>query len=130
MNWLDGSLAEGLRCYRAEQFFEAHEYWESVWLTLAEPPKSFLQSLIQISAAFHHLRRGNRIGAVSLLSRSVRRLDQCPPTFCRINIQRLRNGVRTWLDALANGRAQLPETFPEIEIVDSHSNGTARPTES
>lgn len=128
-NWKTGHLAEGLHCYRTEQFFEAHEHWESVWLTLAEPEKSFLQALIQISAAFHHLRRGNGIGAISLLTRSLRRLNQCPPRFCRINTERLRSEVRAWLDAITNDVIQLPNAFPEFQIVDCQPNGTPDPTE-
>jgi hypothetical protein len=43
-------------------------------LTSEEPEKSFLQALIQITAAIHHLPVGSSAGAVSLL----RRLELCP----------------------------------------------------
>jgi predicted metal-dependent hydrolase len=122
--WTTGPLAEGLNCYRTELFFEAHEHWESVWLTLFEPEKSFLQSLVQISAAFHHLRRGNRVGAISLLSRSLKRLERCSPAFCGINIERLRGEVREWLAALQSNRTQLPTSFPRIALVDAESSKT------
>jgi uncharacterized protein len=55
LDWSCGELAEGLRCYRAEEFFLAHEHWEGVWLKAQEPEKTFLQALIQTTAAFHHL---------------------------------------------------------------------------
>ena len=116
-DWSRGPLAEGLHCYRTEQFFEAHEHWEAVWLTLAEPEKSFLQSLVQISAAFHHLRRGNRVGAISLLTRSLRRLERSPFLFCRVNVDLIRQQARAWLDALENA-SDLPESFPEFRIVE------------
>jgi hypothetical protein len=122
-NWTTGPLAEGLHCYRTLRFFEAHEHWETVWLTRAEPEKSFLQSLVQISAAFHHFRRGNRAGAISLLTRSLRRLDQCPDAFCRINTAQLRSEVRAWLDALVSNEKPLPRSFPQMEIVDTESIG-------
>lgn len=118
LDWNQGPLAEGLRCYRTQQFFEAHEHWEFVWLTLREPEKSFLQSLVQISAAFHHLRRGNRIGAISLLTRALRRLDQSPSTFCCIDVDRIRQQARAWLSALENA-TQLPEPYPEFRIVEA-----------
>lgn len=121
-DWTTGLLAEGLHCYRTQQFFEAHEHWESVWLTLREPEKSFLQSLVQISAAFHHLRRGNRTGAISLLTRALQRLDQCPPTFCAINTTRLRSEIRQWLDVLTDARTEMPKTFPEFAIVVADAN--------
>jgi uncharacterized protein len=116
-DWSTGPLAEGLHCYRTRQFFEAHEHWEAVWLPLPEPEKSFLQSLVQISAAFHHLSRGNRIGAISLLTRSLRRLDGCPSEFCSLNVTKLREGAYAWLHALESANAKLPEAFPSFEIV-------------
>ena len=118
-DWRRGSLAEGLRCYRTRQFFEAHEHWESVWLTLCEPEKSFLQSLIQVSAAFHHLRRGNRRGAVSLLTRALHRLDACPSSYCCLDVEPLREEVREWLSAIsADGERAMPPAFPEFRTID------------
>lgn len=117
-DWTTGPLAEGLHCYRTQQFFEAHEHWEAVWLTLAEPPKSFLQSLVQISAAFHHLRRGNRIGATSLLSRALSRLDRSPSPFCAIDVASLRREVRDWIAALEQNSSKLPSSYPRFEIID------------
>ena len=115
-DWTTGPLAEGLHCYRTQQFFEAHEHWESVWLTLREPEKSFLQSLVQVSAAFHHLRRGNRIGAISLLSRALRRLDHCGAQFCCLDVALLREHVREWLIVLQSESAQ-PTTYPELRTL-------------
>jgi len=115
-DWTAGSLAEGLHCYRIQQFFEAHEYWESVWLTLNEPEKSFLQALVQISAAFHHLRQGNRIGTISLLTRSLRRLDRYPALYCGVNTARLREQARAWLTALEEHAEKLPADFPDLYI--------------
>jgi Domain of unknown function (DUF309) len=56
-DWTQGALAEGLRLYHAGEFFAAHEAWEGVWLRAQEPEKKFLQGLIQVTAAFHHLQR-------------------------------------------------------------------------
>lgn len=117
-DWTIGALAEGLRCYRTQQFFEAHEHWEAVWLTLAEPEKSFLQALVQVSAAFHHLKRGNRIGAISLLSRSLCRLDRSASQFCGLNVEKIRHQVREWLSALEDENVHVPAEFPNFEILD------------
>ncbi len=117
MDWHRGPLREGLHCYRTQQFFEAHEHWEIVWLTLSEPEKSFLQALVQVSAAFHHLGRGNRTGAVSLLTRSLRRLDACPSPFCCIDTAQLREDARMWLVALESNSSELPSNYPQFSIV-------------
>jgi uncharacterized protein len=116
LDWRSGALAEGLGCYRRAEFFEAHEYWEGVWLQLEEQEKSFLQAVIQTTAAFHHFQTGNRIGAASLLSRALRRMDACPVCFGGIEVERLREEIRKWVVALESGMP-VPEAVPEIPIV-------------
>lgn len=114
LDWSCGALAEGLRCYRDEEFFEAHEHWEAVWLGCAEPDKTFLQSLIQVSAAFHHLRRGNAIGAASLLTRALRRLEGFSEVYGGIEVEALRGSIRAWLNVLGDGGADPTLPFPFI----------------
>ncbi len=103
LDWSAGELAEGLKCYRAAKFFEAHEHWESVWLRLEEPEKSFLQALIQVAAAFHHVQCGNSAGAASLLRRALRRLEVCPAEFGGIEVGPLREEIRMWVRAIEDG---------------------------
>jgi predicted metal-dependent hydrolase len=115
-DWTNGALADGLRCYRNQEFFEAHEYWESEWLKCEEPEKTFLQALIQITAAFHHLQRGNPAGTASLLRASLRRLDNFPAYYKGVAVEELRENARAWLDALqlSSGLRQL--RFPHIRV--------------
>ena len=117
LDWNNGALAEGLACYESARFFDAHEHWELVWLTLSEPEKSFLQALIQMTAAFHHLQSGNLAGAVSLLGRTVRRLEPCPDIFGEILVAPLRVEVGAWLQALESNAPSLPEAKPQIRPV-------------
>jgi predicted metal-dependent hydrolase len=114
LDWSCGALAEGLRCYRSEEFFEAHEHWETAWLACAEPEKTFLQSLIQVSAAFHHLRRGNAIGATSLLTRALLRLGRFPEVYGGIEVEALRGSIRAWLNVLRDGGGEPVLPFPFI----------------
>jgi predicted metal-dependent hydrolase len=114
LDWESGALAEGLACYRRGEFFAAHEHWESVWLTLGEPEKSFLQALIQITAAFHHLQSGNSTGAASLLRRALRRLALSPWNFGGIAVTRLCVEIREGLRAMESGA--MPATVPRIDI--------------
>jgi predicted metal-dependent hydrolase len=106
LEWNHGALAEGLACYRRAEFFLAHEHWESVWLSLEEPERSFLQALIQVTAAFHHLKNGNLAGAVSLLRRALRRLDLCPERFGGIAVASLRASISEWLCSSESGTAR------------------------
>jgi uncharacterized protein len=129
-DWNSGALAEGVRCYRNEQFWLAHEHWESVWLRLQQPEKTFLQSLIQITAAFHHLQTGNTRGAISLLRRALHRLEPYPTPFRGIDLAQLRKKAGEWLLALESGTEPRPKSFPQIFPMLHDPDGTTRATRS
>jgi uncharacterized protein len=99
-DWNLGPLADGLRCYRREEFFEAHEHWEILWRQSQGPEKSFLQALIQMAGGFHHLRRNNLQGASALLKASLRRLEAYPARFEGVEVAGLREELKGWLQAL------------------------------
>jgi uncharacterized protein len=109
-DWSCGPLGEGLRCYENAEFFLAHEHWEEIWLKCDEPEKTFLQALIQIAAAFHHLQRKNLRGTASLLRGALRRLDSYPAAYGGIAVESLRESVRDWLEAL--DREDPPPQLP------------------
>lgn len=113
-DWKSGALADGARCYRNQEFWNAHEHWEGVWLLLKEPEKTFLQALIQISAAFHHLQTGNIQGAVSLLRRALKRLESYPASFGGVDLAQLRKEAGDWQRALESGSVSRPKEFPQI----------------
>lgn len=114
LDWTSSELATGLACYRSGEFFEAHEHWELAWLLLSEPEKSFLQTLIQITAAMHHAQRGNHAGALSLLRRVQTKLAACPPEFGGIAVAPLRDEVSLWLESCSQPQADHPATSPQI----------------
>jgi uncharacterized protein len=119
LDWTRGELADGLRCYRAEELFDAHEHWEAVWLELQEPEKTFLQALIQVAAAFHHFQRGNQEGTRSLLRAAQLRLDHCSPSYEGISVGPLRDEIREWRRALERG-TRFPDFPSPISNWNSH----------
>ena len=114
LDWSCGALAEGLQSYKSGEFFLAHEHWEGVWLKCEQPEKTFLQALIQITAAFHHLQRKNLIGAASLLRAAMRRLDAFPTAYGGIEVEDLRASVRAWLRALDREDPSLRPPIPPM----------------
>lgn len=107
---------EGLEHFNRGEFFAAHESWEEIWLSAAEPEKTLLQGLIQVAAAFHHYLGGNRSGAESLLSEGLGKLEAFLAVHRGIDLESLRQSARRWLVALAAGesppRAQIPRITP------------------
>jgi uncharacterized protein len=116
-DWSKGPLAQGLRLYEAGDFFRAHEEWESVWLLSEEPEKTFLQGLIQVTAAFHHLRRNNPLGATRLLEAALRRLDAYPENFGGLALTLLRQDIRDRLIDLKPGQPLAELVRARIEVL-------------
>jgi predicted metal-dependent hydrolase len=114
LDWTQGSLAEGLRLYEAGEFFAAHEAWESRWLESPEPEKTFLQGLIQVTAAFHHLQRKNPLGTTRLLQAALRRLEPYPAYFGGISVTLLCSDIRKRLQALNSDEPALGLAPPRI----------------
>jgi predicted metal-dependent hydrolase len=114
LDWSSGALAEGLHCYKSGEYFEAHEHWEGVWLKCDEPEKTFLQALIQITAAFHHLQRKNTKGTASLLRAALRRLDGFPAAYGGIEVEAVRESVRGWVMALDQENPSTEFPVPRI----------------
>jgi uncharacterized protein len=112
--WTQGSLAEGLRRYNAAQFFAAHEDWESVWLHAPQPEKKFLQALIQVTVALHHMQRGNHLGAKRLLTAALHKLEAYPDDYGNIAVDTLRNDIANCLQLLATNPTATHLPSPRI----------------
>jgi len=123
LDWSQEGLREGLRCFHCGEFFEAHEHWESVWLRAEEPEKAFLQALIQVAASFHHYRRDNLAGTVSLLRRALRRLEKYPEAFAGVAVAPLRASIRLWLEALQQPDAAAPP-IPKLQLANTSKPGS------
>ena len=67
-------LQQGIALFNRGQFLECHEVLEEAWLEVSGEQKAFLQGLIQIAVAFHHLRQGNLVGARRLLTAGLDKL--------------------------------------------------------
>ena len=64
--------------FKAEKFFEAHEFLEEFWMQSAGTEKKLYQGLIQIAVALHHLKYGNLNGAQTCYKRAKQKLTQLP----------------------------------------------------
>jgi uncharacterized protein len=104
----------GLEHFNAEKFFEAHEFWEEIWLVESEPEKTFLQGLIQLTAAFHHFQRGNPDGTESLLASGIVKLLRYPAIHHGLAIGELRDAGRKWARALGEQSDAKELRFPRL----------------
>jgi len=84
---LMNALRKGVLLFNHSLFFEVHEVLEAQWVTETGEEKRFLQGLIQIAVAFHHLGNHNLRGALSLLQDGMEKIVPHQPSFCGIELR-------------------------------------------
>ena len=120
---------EGLAHFNSKRFFEAHEFWEEIWLVETEPEKTFLQGLIQITAAFHHHQSGNPEGAESLLAAGIVKLLRFPEDHRGLAIGALRENAKQWARALGMGDDLGKSALPKLKRTEQMRAKSQRPKE-
>jgi uncharacterized protein len=113
-------FAHGVTLFNTRYFFEAHEAWEEIWLHTAPPEKTFLQGLIQVTAAFHHHSRENLRGTKSLLRAGLLKLEDFPPHHRGLHVEKLRKVARRWLEVLDSGETVSRPALPRISPAPNH----------
>ncbi len=115
----ESRFARGIAHFNAQEYFEAHEVWEELWLVAREPEKTFLQGLIQVAAAFHHHARENSKGARSLLAAGVAKLQGFPDDHRGIAVNDLRKEAKSWLEKIEAGSCVESRALPLIRVLDA-----------
>ena len=80
------ALRKGALLFNHHLFFEVHEILEEQWKRESGEIRTFLQGLIQIAVAFHHLRNNNFRGATALLHDGLAKVIPHQPTFLGIEL--------------------------------------------
>ncbi len=75
------ALRKGAVLFNHHLFFEVHEVLEAQWIQEVDPERRFLQGLIQIAVAFHHLGNQNLRGTLSLLQDGLEKIRPYAPVY-------------------------------------------------
>ncbi len=62
-----GNFDKGCRDFNGGRFFECHEWFEEIWQEEQGDVRDLYKGLIQLAAAFVHLKKANFVGADRLL---------------------------------------------------------------
>lgn len=88
------ALTQAAVLFNEGLYFEVHELLEAFWMTEEDLfRKRFLQGLIQVAVAFHHLLNGNYDGALSLLREGSERLKGYRPSYLGVELEGVLEGI-------------------------------------
>jgi predicted metal-dependent hydrolase len=118
------TLAQGIREFNAGLFFQSHETLEELWMVSPWPARDFLQAIIQVAAAFVHLKRNQYAGTHRLLAEAILKLECFSPRCLGVDVGRLLGDARRCREeVLALGEARLHlfdrRLIPRIEFDES-----------
>jgi len=99
---IESLFQEGLKHYRAADYFEAHESWEELWSEYYLMDRKFIQGLIQLSVSFVHLENGNIKGAKSLLNKSTEKFVEFKGVQREIDVNNLLTQINQVSEAYDN----------------------------
>ncbi len=109
-------LREGARLFNAGRYFESHEVWESLWHDVEGREREFLQGLIQLAAAYHHVSQQNLSGAQYLYQRARAHLEPGRPHHAGVLLDPLLKQVDRAVASVAQGKC--PTTSPRVRLRD------------
>jgi predicted metal-dependent hydrolase len=110
----DNPLLRGLTLFNEHEFWHAHEAWEELWLPATGERKTFLQGLIQLAAAYHHVRRGTFRGAVRLFDAALAKLAPFPAGYGGVDRGEAVEIAAVHRQKIARGEKIGREEFPKL----------------
>jgi hypothetical protein len=118
----DPRYLAGIVLFNRRDFFEAHEVWESLWLSAdVGENRRFIQGLIQAAVAMHHLETNNPRGAQKLFGTAQNYMAAYPDIWLGLNHPRFWKQMENYFAARLSLNAwSQPEgsedSVPRLEL--------------
>lgn len=104
------ALREAGRLLAAGRPFHAHEVLEGVWKATTGDERELWKGLAQLAVGVTHIRRGNRVGAIRLLTRAADRIEPFSATGPHgVAVTSLTTWARDLAGRIDRGDAEIPE---------------------
>lgn len=127
---LDAHYLGYFACFNDQQFYEAHDVLEELWLGDRHGADgNFFKGLIQLAGAFVHLQKERLRPAAALFKLARTNLARYPNTHARLNLVGVLAMIDRWLGWLEDGGfAANPlrvEAAPRLELETADSSMVA-----
>jgi hypothetical protein len=113
---VERALTQAACLFEAGLFFEVHEILEAVWRTLEGEPRRFIQGLIQIAVAFHHLEAGNAAGARTLFAEGRAKIAPHVPEYRGVAVAELLADLEPWEHAARGAPKPDASAMPALRV--------------
>ena len=91
---------KGIKAFNNRSYYDAHEYWEDLWVDYQLKDAKFIQGLIQLSVGYFHITNLNINGAKSMFGKCLKKLDLYKENSRGIDVVFLIGAVNKTIDNL------------------------------
>lgn len=119
------SFARGVAFFNKQEFWLAHEAWEEIWLHATGDERIFLQGLIQLAAAYHHVKRGTLRGAPRLFDAALQKLGRVPNGYRDLDRRAAIDAAPRHREMVGRGESIPASEFPELILLSTKEDGLA-----
>jgi uncharacterized protein len=89
----DSVINHAIFLFNIERFWKSHEALESIWKESLGIEKQILNGIILIDAAFVHYQKNEIDIFISILKRSLAKLQECRGMFYSLNLDEIKNNI-------------------------------------
>lgn len=109
-------IRQGVDLFNRGEYYACHEAFEEAWLGARGHQRLFIQGLIQVAVALHHLTQGNAAGARRLLAEGLAKLRAHEPAQNWVEVAGLLSRSESVLQALQSGGPVKLNPAPQIKL--------------
>ena len=106
----------GLKLFNNREFYDAHEYWEELWLEYQLEDKKFIQGLIQMTVAYYHLSTDNKKGALSLLNKCLNKMELFTPSNRGIDVVQIIDRINRSIEMIEKSQDFEWDLVPLLKV--------------
>lgn len=82
-------ISDGIKLFNNADFFDAHDYFENLWIEAGQKDRLFFQGMVQISVASYHFVHNNLNGAQNQYRKCSDKLKNYLPDYYGVNVKKL-----------------------------------------
>lgn len=118
---LDARYLGYFHCFNRQNFYEAHDVLEDLWLPDRQGPNGdFYKGLIQLAGAFVHLQKNRLRPSAALFKLALANLGKYPDRHERLNLAAVQLLITGWLVQLEKGgfcvNPLTPKNIPQLAL--------------
>lgn len=103
--------------FNRQQFYEAHDILESLWLTQRNGPNNnFYKALIQLAGAYVHLQKGRVKPAIALFKLSKSYLEKYPARHEGLDLANVLPMIDAWVAPLETDPTQISFDLTDVSL--------------